>query len=151
LETDRAILVSSVVNTLHHLNTEHDIRMLTLDKNDAFEFREVSNMHLAGLQFTFPAVQKPNLEYSHPFFAAYRELYKNYPNRFAVRGFDVTYDALLRLAVEENIYETNKLVHGQAVYAENKFNYIQNTGGGYQNIAAYILQYTPELDIIEAP
>ncbi|HLU50752.1 MAG TPA: LysM peptidoglycan-binding domain-containing protein [Flavobacteriaceae bacterium] len=150
LETDKAILVSSVVNSLHNLNKDYKTRLFTLDKNDAFDFREVSNMHLAGLNFTFAAVQKPNTDYSNAFFTAYKDLYKSYPNRFAVRGFDVTYDALLRLGFSDNIFETNQTLAGETVYIENKFNYVENPGGGYKNIAAYILQYTPELDIIEA-
>src|SRR5690606_10967191 len=76
LETDKAILVSSVVNSLHNLNTDYKTRLFTLDKNDAFDFREVSNMHLPGLNFTFAAVQKPNTDYSNAFFTAYKDLYK---------------------------------------------------------------------------
>lgn len=149
LETSKAILVSSVVGTLNGLNNNDNIQLFTLDKNDAFDFREVSNLHLANLQFSFPSVSKTNFESNNKFFNAYKDEYRIAPNRFAVRGFDVTYDALLRLSSSKDIFKANEDFEGEALYIENKFNYVKSNQGGYLNTACYLLKYTKELDLEE--
>ena len=65
-------------------------------------------------------------------------------NRYAIRGFDVTYDVLLRMASEKDIYDA-VLPENQTVYIENKFRYKKSDSEGYCNEAAYILKYNNEL------
>jgi LysM repeat protein len=122
LESSNATLVSSAVGILNSVRRSKHVRLFTLDKNDAFDFREVSNIHLSNLEFTYPSWNKIyNYNDQIAFVIAYREKYGVLPNRFSVRGFDITYDALLRLASAESILDANDKIEGETSYVENKF------------------------------
>tara|TARA_R110000850_G_scaffold150497_1_gene273235 strand:- start:143520 stop:145403 length:1884 start_codon:yes stop_codon:yes gene_type:complete len=150
IESSNVVVVSSAVGVLNSLSKSRDIRLFTLDNNSAFEFREVSNNHLANLEFTFPSRSKTfNVNKENNFIEAYEAKYGIIPNRFAVRGFDVTYDALLRMAYSDSILETNERIDGETSYVENKFHYVRNNDGGYFNTSTYILKYTKDLDLEE--
>ena len=66
------------------------------------------------------------------------------PNRFAVRGFDLTYDVILRLASSEDIFTAPKQEF-ETQYIENKFRYSKSLLSGYQNNAFYIIKYQDNL------
>ncbi len=150
LESSNATVVSSAIGVLNSIRRSQQVRLFTLDKNDAFDFREVSNIHLANLEFTFPSWNKSyNYNDTIKFVTAYKEQYSVLPNRFASRGFDITYDALLRMAYAESIFEANDSIEGETVYVENKFNYQKSTSGGYINNAVYILKYNEDLNLEE--
>ncbi len=146
LESSNPVLVSSVVNTLSSMPINYKVRLFTLDKNDAYEWDEVSSTRLAKINFTFPSVNQNISEDGHqPFIISYKNKYGVFPNRFAIRGFDVTYDVLLRLASENNIYDAI-LPENETVYIDNKFRYVKSDNNGYCNQAAYILKYNKDLN-----
>lgn len=145
LATENPVLVSSVVNVLAGMSSGNDFRLFTLDKNDAYEWHEISSSRLAKLQFTFPSVTRSSSNEEHePFVISYKNKYGVLPNRFAMRGFDVTYDVLLRLASDKDIYNAI-LPEKETTYIDNKFRYEQTGKDGYCNQAAYILKYNKEL------
>lgn len=149
LETENPVLVSSVVNALSSMSAGYKVRLLTLDKNQAYEWHEVSNIRLSKLQFTFPSVNRNIAEdVREPFFISYKNKYGVVPNRYAIRGFDVTYDVLLRLASGKDIYDAI-LPENETVYIENKFRYEKSDSKGYCNEAAYILKYNDQLKFEE--
>jgi hypothetical protein len=102
-------------------------------------------VHLSNLNFTFPSISKG---YDHndknAFLVSYKNKYGVLPNRFAVRGFDVTYDVLLRLAAEGNVYDASS-DDFVTEYIENKFRYKKKMFSGYTNNAFYILKYNKDL------
>lgn len=146
LESVKPGIISNVLGLLNGMPETYKIRLFTLDRNDAYEFDDVSNTHLAKLSFTFPSVNK---SYSYkdktPFIVSYKNKYGVYPNRYAVRGFDVTYDILLRLGSANDIFTSaeNDFV---TEYVENKFRYTKNSSRGYRNQAAYIIKYKDDLE-----
>ncbi len=145
LESENPILVSSSVNVLAAMPSNYNMRLFTLDRNEAYEWHEVSSSRLAKLNFTFPSVNRNFSEEDRkPFLTSYKNKYGVLPNRYAIRGFDVTYDILLRLASEKNIYDAI-LPEKETAYIENKFRYQQSDSEGYCNEAAYILKYNEEL------
>jgi len=150
LESSNATVVSSAIGILNSIRRSQHVRLFTTDRNDAFEFREVSNMHLANLEFTYPSWNKTyDYKQNIDFVTAYKNKYDILPNRFSSRGFDITYDALLRLASAENLFEANDKIDGETAYVENKFRYQKLSGGGYINKAVYILKYTKDLNLEE--
>ena len=69
----------------------------------------------------------------------YKQEFGTFPNKYTVRGFDVTMDVLLRLSRYGTLYtETSNF---QTAYLENKFQYFLQPYGGYKNEAGYILKY----------
>lgn len=151
LETSNPVLVSSAVNALAAMAPNYKVRLFTLDKNEAYEWHEVSSTRLAKLNFTFPSVNRNISEDDRePFLISYKNKYGVLPNRYAIRGFDVTYDVLLRLASEKDIYDA-VMPENETIYIENKFRYEKAGTEGYCNEAAYILKYNNELkfDVVE--
>jgi len=146
LESTNSGIISNVVGLLNGMPSDYNLRLFTLDKNDAYDYHDISNMHLAKLDFTFPSVNKSyNYKEKDPFLVSYKNKYGVYPNRYAVRGFDITYDVLLRLGSEDNLYDAMEQDY-ETEYVENKFRYVKNTSSGYQNHATYIIKYNKNLE-----
>ncbi|NAY93162.1 LysM peptidoglycan-binding domain-containing protein [Muricauda sp. JGD-17] len=140
LETDQANMVSSVSSILNSTNTEEiKVRMFTTSYNNAFEDDAVSKTHLSNLRFTYPSFYK-GID-NDAFTRAYRKRYRGLiPNRYAARGFDVTFDVLLKLAHKNNLFETSKII-GLTEYTGNSFNYFNDWTSGYYNKACYLMEY----------
>jgi LysM repeat protein len=146
LESADSGIISNVLGLLNGMPEDFKIRLFTLDKNDAYDYHDVSNMHLAKLNFTFPSVNRNyNYREKDPFLVSYKNKYGIFPNRYAVRGFDIGYDILLRLASAEDLYEAVESDY-ETEYVENKFRYTKKRGDGYQNQASYIIKYMENLD-----
>ncbi|TXE15988.1 LysM peptidoglycan-binding domain-containing protein [Psychroserpens burtonensis] len=151
LETDNEGFASNVISMINGLiSDEKEIILFTTDKNRAFEGREISNYHLSNLKFHYPSVNKTaDIGSSkNAFIRAYRRVYNVSPNKYAVRGFDLTLDLLLRLASEDDLYKASS--HDiETEYVENKFRYSKKMFGGFYNEAVYVVKYD-NLTIVEA-
>ena len=158
LDSDNPILVSNVVGLLNgfpEIIVDEDdvevgknkIRLFAVNKSRAFDYNDVSNMHLANLNFTYPSSNK-HYEYDLmiPFLVTYKNKYGVMPNHYAIRGFDVTYDVLLRLANAETLEEAS-ISNIKTEYVENKFQYFNTPNSGYKNQAFYIIKYNNELKL----
>ena len=111
---------------------------MTTSKNRAFEGTNVSNYDLSNLHFLYPSVNFDS-QFSDIFEQRFLKEFGSFPNKYAVRGFDITMDVLLRLSKYGTLYsETSGF---QTTYLENKFQYVLQPYGGYKNEAGYILKY----------
>ena len=150
LETKSNSLASSVISMLNALSVDKtEIVLVTLDKNKAFEGKNIDNNDLSNLKFHYASVNKDFDETkSNSFVNSYKKVYGVSPNKYVARGFDITLDLLLRLALKDNLYEAagNDI---ETEYVENKFRYNKSLFGGYVNEAVYILKYD-ELRIVKA-
>ncbi|MEM7085500.1 MAG: LysM peptidoglycan-binding domain-containing protein [Bacteroidota bacterium] len=145
LESNNPIIISNVVGLLNGMPETHMVRLFTTNKNENYEFNDVLNTHLANLNFTFPSNRKNyDFKEKNAFLISYKNKYGVLPNRFAVRGFDVTYDVLLRLAAEGNVYDASDSDF-ETEYIENKFRYEKKMFSGFRNKAFYILKYNQDL------
>ncbi|MCA0153779.1 LysM peptidoglycan-binding domain-containing protein [Winogradskyella sp. 2Y89] len=150
LETTSNPLASSVISMLNGLNNENEqIVLVTLDKNRAFEGKNIDNYHLSNLKFHYPSVNKNFEEQNNSSFVkGYKRTYGVSPSKYASRGFDLTLDILLRLATEKDLYEAST-EDVETEYIENKFRYNKAMFGGYVNEAIYIVKYD-DLRIVRA-
>ncbi len=123
---------------------QFDIRMFTTNKNRAYDNNIISNIDLSNLKFHYPTVDRFSSTYSE-FSKKYRKQFGSLPTRFAIRGFDLTMDVLLRLAYQKDLFYGANLI-SETEYIENKFNYNGQPSGGYLNTAVYIAYYD-ELEI----
>lgn len=154
LESENEGFVSNVTSMLNGLDFQEftfskpEIVLMTTDKNRAFDGESIQNSHLSSLQFHYPSANKVFDDSKSGFVKAYKAKYGITPNKYAVRGFDLTLDVLLRLATKDNLYEAsnNDL---ETEYIENKFRYNKKLFGGYYNEAAYIVKHK-DLQIVEA-
>ncbi len=139
VETDNFKVVSSVSSILNSSNSDTTkVRMFTTNKNKAFENDVISGAHLSNLNFTYPSVYKETN--NNAFVRRYRRRFGADPDRYAVRGFDLTYDLLLKLAYKLNLFEASNIV-GITEYCGNKFDYDNEPSSGYYNTASYIMMY----------
>lgn len=150
LETDNDAFASSVISMLNGLIVDRtEIILVTLDKNRAFEGKDIDNNNLSNLKFHYPSVHKEFDEFkTNGFVKAYKKEYGVSPSKYAARGFDITMDVLLRLATEDNLYEASSDVV-ETEYVENKFRYNKSLFGGYVNEAVYVVKFD-DLRIVEA-
>ena len=139
VETDNFKMVSSVTSILNSSNSDTTkVRMFTTLKNKAFENDVISGAHLSNLHFTYPSVFKE--VNSDAFRRRYRRRFGGEPDRYAARGFDLTFDLLLKLAYRKDLFQVSETL-GQTEYTGNKFNYEKDLGSAYYNTASYIMMY----------
>ncbi|WP_339656925.1 LysM peptidoglycan-binding domain-containing protein [uncultured Maribacter sp.] len=146
VESDNYKLIASVVSILNSFNnTAFDallgkdkvsVRMFTTDMNSAFENEVISNTHLSNLNFTYPSVNRQVANNS--FVERYRTRFGDDPDRYAVRGFDLTFDLLLKLAYKNDLIDVSRFI-GETEYNGNKFNYERKGVAGYYNQSSYIM------------
>ena len=78
----------------------------------------------------------------------YRKKNNIYPSAYATRGFDVTFDTMMRLAQGKSYQDEAETIATEQV--DNKFEYYRKEGGGYTNKGVYVLYYDTDLTIKEA-
>ncbi len=148
VETNSIPLLTNITGVVNSAKTkEHQITMLTTLKGSAYDSDNISNMHLSNLNFHFPTVDKLS-DVKTSFSKKYESKYGTTPNRYAIRGFDLTMDVILRLGYNKNMDYVSAHV-SETEYIENKFDYKKELTGGYYNQALYIVKYD-NLEIKEA-
>jgi hypothetical protein len=139
VESENFKLISSVTSILNSAQTDStNVRMFTTNKNKAFDNDVISGSHLSNLKFTYPSVYREAGDDS--FSRRYQQRFGVEPDRYAVRGFDLTMDILLKLAYRIDLFEASAAI-GTTEYTGNKFNYYKELLSGYYNNAAYIMMY----------
>ena len=146
LEATKIGVLSNTTSYLNSLVDKYKVTLMTTDKNNSFDSDNISNNHLGKLSFHYPSVDRVYTAENSAFINKYVKKYGVVPNTYAVRGFDVTYDLLLRLASSEDLYSSLN-EEGTTQYVENKFNYETKLSGGYQNKAIYIMAYDRDLNL----
>src|SRR5690606_20642202 len=147
VETNNVALLANVSGVLNSAKIKDvNVTMFTTKRGSAYENENVSNFHLSNLNFHYPTVDKNSPQESN-FSKAYQKKYKDIPNRFAIRGYDMTMDVVLRLAYNKNLFKTSRYV-GETEYVENKFEYDSNFQGGHYNKGVYIVKYQ-DMEIVE--
>jgi LysM repeat protein len=149
METEKTNLILSLTNQLSNLLANYNIHLVTLSENEALDYEEIPMSKLVKLKLHYPSLTIVNTaENSLLFEKNFKQKNKIAPNQFATRGFDLTFDVLLRLQQEKNIYDS--LTETATEQVENKFNYKLNPDGSYTNKGVYILTYEPDFTIKEA-
>jgi hypothetical protein len=101
------------------------------------------------LKLMYPSVTREN---ESPEAVIFDKKYKKnnnvYPSTFATRGFDVTFDTMMRLVQNTKFEETVNTVATKQV--DNQFEYYKKADGGYTNKGVFILYYDTDLTIKEA-
>ena len=143
-------LAATLTSVLNTLTSDHKITLFTTKSKRRFDDKSISNKSKANLNLHVVSRTKPAVfELESSFVERYKKEYGKLPNTYALRGFDLTMDVLLRSGVIDQFEEAAMKI-GETSYIENKFNYIKAVSGGYINKGVYILKYTPELTLEDA-
>ena len=150
LESENIALLGSATSALNRLARNNRITLFTTYKNSTFESDVVNNEHLGELKFHFPSEYKEFDEsVADSFVDTYKSKYGYVPNKYTVRGYDLTLDVLLRLGAMGTMEES---VNANIIteYVENKFLYKPKTNGGFYNDAIYIMHLNKDLTLCVA-
>ena len=149
LASESTGMILATTNAMLAAQKEYQVQLVILEQNDTFDFEEISLTRLTKLKLLYPSLSRPNeTDEANQFDAKYKKINKIIPNQYAIRGFDVTFDTLLRLAQDKTFEETVQSSPSEQI--ENKFDYVQNATYGYSNNGIYILYYDTDLTIKEA-
>ena len=148
LETNDIPLISNVTTNLNALVATRKVTLFTTNKGTAYDSDEIQHMHLMNLNFHFPSMDSGmHNKVIDAFADAYEDAYGVSPSRFATRGYDITYDTILRLAYANDLYAAANS-DLETEYIENKFHY-EKSNGGYVNNAVYLMKYSDGLMLEE--
>lgn len=137
------VTTASTINNVKGLADLFSINLISLAKGKNFD--NVDNNYLGQLNFTYPTAEFFNMNsvLIKNFFTKYQKENNTIPSDFAIRGFDVTYDILSRLASYDSLEEGLKA--GKSVRVSSSFNYAKKYSGSFENNGIFIIQYTKEL------
>jgi LysM repeat protein len=149
LDSEKTGLILKTTASLITLQKDYQVQLVILEKNETLDFEEIPIARLAKLKMLFASVTKNNPSVEAAIFEkTYKQKNKIFPNQFATRGFDVTFDTILRLSQEKSFAET--LQDAASEQVENKFDYEKNPNGGFTNKGIYILEYQNDLSVKES-
>lgn len=145
LDSEKASQVMRVTNNLAKLKEEFDIQLVVFEVYDTFDYEEIKMKNLTDLHMLYPSatMEPTTIEQK----VAYEKLLKANdlePNYFVAKGFDVTFDTLLRICQAENYQETVENFATEGV--ENGFNYV-NENGTWVNKKVFIQYYDTDYTI----
>ena len=149
LASESTGMILATTNAMLAAQKDYQVQLVILEQNDTFDFEEISLTRLTKLKLLYPSLSRPNeSDEANQFDVKYKKVNKITPNQYAIRGFDVTFDTLLRLSQDNTFEETIQTSPSEQI--ENKFDYVQNATYGYTNNGIYILYYDTDLTIKEA-
>jgi hypothetical protein len=148
LETENANEILQTTNALLRLKVEFDIQLVVLELYSALDFEGIPITNLTGLNMLFPSSKKEiNSDAGRIFKKKYKSKNNVNPNVYATKGFDVTFDTLLRICQEEGY--VNSIKSTKTEYLGNSFDYIIQDGKNVNN-GIYIMYYDTDLTIKQA-
>lgn len=142
---DDNVIVASAINGLISLPEFVSVRVFTFDKVSAFS--KLDNSKLAQLEFTYVSDEFSieTSENMRVFNQKYFEKNYTFPSSYATKGFDVTYDILMRLASGKKLKTTFK--KGFSYRLESKFDYLDKDIKVTENKGLFIVKYNPDLTL----
>ena len=123
------------------ITDERNVQLFTTYRGNLYDDPNINIKDLGNLNFTYSSMTKPSvIDTLNSFTSGYIELFGNYPNKDAIKGFDITTDIALRLSLNKNL--TKSFKYGDQRYIQNIYNYVQDSLGGYINNGFYILKHS---------
>jgi LysM repeat protein len=149
METGNTGMIRSTMTVLLNAMVSYKVQLVILEPNETLDTDEINFMNLTKLKLMYPSITRENESPEALIFEKeYRKKNKIYPSTFATRGFDITFDTMMRLSQDKKYQETADSLATEQV--DNKFEYYKKEGGGYTNKGVYILYYDTDLTVKEA-
>ncbi len=145
IATDDNVLASDAMNTLISLPEETTAKVFAVEKGAAFA--GIDNLKLANIEFTYVSdvFLNENAAAVKIFDTQYRVKNNTYPSYYASKGFDITYDVLVRLASGEKL--KNTFHKGVSYRLISKFNYDKKLFKATSNNGLFIVKYNLNLTL----
>jgi LysM repeat protein len=149
METGNTWMIKTTVGAMLSSMSGYQVQLVILEPNETLETDEIKFLNLTKLKLIYPSVTRDNNSAEALLFEKeFRKVNNIYPSDFATRGFDVTFDTMMRLVQDKTFEETVNSAATKQV--ENKFEYYKKANGGYTNKGVFIMYYDTDLTIKEA-
>jgi LysM repeat protein len=149
LESQKTGFILAATNAMISLMPDYQLQMVVLEPNPTLDFFEIDLNRLVKLKLMFPSIVRENLSPDAEIFRnKYKKINKIFPNQFAIRGFDLAFDTMMRLSQEEDFKTVSENYATEQI--ENKFNYSKNSFDTFSNKGIYILNYESDLTLKQA-
>jgi hypothetical protein len=147
METANTSMIKATMTALLSVQQWFNVQLVILEPNETLNTDEIEFTDLVKLKLMYPSMTRENSNTEAMLFEKnFKLINKVTPNSFAIRGFDVTFDALMRLSQPNGFFESANQVTEQV---ESKFDYFKNETGGFANKGLYILYYDADLTVKE--
>ena len=148
LATENTGMIKTTMATMMSVMASYSVELVIFEPNETLDTDEISFENLTKLKLMYPSITRENESTEALIFEKeYRKKNKISPSSYATRGFDVTFDTLMRLSQGKSYQETVDSTATEQV--DNKFEYYKKPDGGYTNKGIYILHYDTDLTIKE--
>ncbi|MFK8060445.1 MAG: LysM peptidoglycan-binding domain-containing protein [Polaribacter sp.] len=145
LNSNDDVVVADAINSLISLPDSTNVRVLTFNKGAAFD--KIANLKLAKINLTY--VSDEYIDEASYTTKVFNDQYYNknnsLPSFYATKGFDITYDILMRLASGNSLKDTFK--EGASFRVESKFDYNSKLFGITENNGLFIVKYNKDLSL----
>jgi LysM repeat protein len=149
METGNTSMIKTTIASMLSSMAEYRVQLVILEPNETLDTDEINFLNLTKLKLMYPSVAREN---ESPEAVIFDKKYKKnnniFPSAFATRGFDVTFDTMMRLVQNTKFEETVNSVATKQI--DSKFEYYKKEDGGYTNKGVFILYYDTDLTIKEA-
>lgn len=141
--SDETVATAAAINNLKLFAERIDIDLFALNKGENFD--NIENIFLGKLNFVFPSSEFLNVDnvYVQRFFNSYKRKNHAFPTKYAIRGFDVMYDAIVRISSYNNL--DTGLKEGKSSRLSSIFNYKKKLFGSFENKGVFLIQYNEDL------
>lgn len=143
IASNNEVIISDVVNSLISLPNDTNVNVFTFDKGNVYD--KIDNLKLGKIGFTYVSEEfvDETSESSRSFTKLYQEKNNTIPSFYATKGFDITYDILVRLSSGKRLPATFR--EGATVRVDTKFDYKNNET--FENEGVFILQINKDLSL----
>lgn len=149
METANTWMIKTTISMMLSVRGSYQVQLVILEPNETLNFEEVKFDNLIKLKLMYPSVTRENVSNEAIIFENnYKRINNIYPDTYATRGFDVTFDTMMRLVQDVKFEETVNTVATKQV--DSQFEYYLKSDGGYTNKGVFILYYDEDLTIKEA-
>ena len=149
LVSEKTGTIFTVTNTMQAAMKDYQVQLVILEPNESLDYEEIDLKRLTRLKMLYPSTTRDTAsDEASQFDIAFKKKNKIFPNQYAVRGFDLTFDTLLRLSQNKSFDQS--INDDASEQIESKFDYAKKLSGGYANNGIYILYYDEDLTIKQA-
>jgi LysM repeat protein len=143
LISDEMVTTASSINSLKSLADNFQITLIALDKGKNFD--TVDNNLLGKMNFMYPSIDFLDVDDAklNNFYKTYQDKNFAIPSKYALKGFDITYDVLARIATMGTLEQGLKA--GKSARFSTLFNYDRDILGSFENHGVFIIQYNKSL------
>lgn len=146
METASTWMVKTTIAAMLSAMSNYQVELVVLELNETLDSDEINFSNLVKLKMMYPSVTKDdNSAEAIAFENKFKKLNSIAPSDYATRGFDVTFDTMMRLMQNKSFEETANTAATQQF--KNKFEYYKKDGIGYANKGVYILYYDTDLTV----